>query len=106
MALLTAGTKTTTSLSAMIWQPAGLNTTDFAALNALMKSPAGDMNPNQTGENITYPKMRVINGRLFVPGERDDTGFLVNPGDYIMVDGAGWPFIVPGKIFSTSWQHS
>lgn len=73
---------------------------DFGNLNELIKPPSNTVNP------VINKKMYVQNGRLFVPGERDSTGFVINPGDYILVDGAGWPFIVPGQIFSTSWQHS
>lgn len=97
MALLTAGTKTTSSCSALQWQPSGMNPRDLGNLLELIKSPTA---------NVTNPKQWLQNGRLFIPGERDQLGYLVNPGDYILVDGAGWPFVVAGQIFSTSWQHS
>lgn len=100
MALLTAGTKTTSSLSALIWQPSGMSPTDLGNLLELIKPPSLTVNP------VINKKAWVQNGRLFVPGERDQLGFLINPGDYIMVDGNGWPFIVPSQNFSTSWQHS
>ena len=100
MALLTAGTKTTTSCSALVWQPGGMSATDFGNLNELIKDPTTVSNPT------LIKKMWVQNGRLYVPGQRDAQGFRINPGDYILVDGAGWPFIVPSEIFSTSWQHS
>jgi hypothetical protein len=100
MALLTAGTKLTTSCSALLFQPSGMSATDLGTLNELIKPPSTTVNP------VINKKAYIQNGRLFVPGERTPQGYLINPGDYILVDGAGFPFIVPGEIFSTSWQHS
>lgn len=104
MALLTAGTKTTTSLSALVWQPSGMSATDFGNLNELIKSPPNA--PGVGGDNVTSPKMWIQNGILFAPGDRSITGQRINPGDFILVDGAGWPIVIPKNVFSTSWTHS
>ena len=99
MALLTAGTLSTTTCKALVWQPSGMSPTDFGNLNELIKDPSTVVNPT------IIKKMWVQDGLLFVPGQRD-TGFVIKPGDYIMVDANGWPFIVPSQNFSNSWTHS
>lgn len=103
MALLTAGTKTTSSLSALIWQPAGMNQTDLAALVALIRNPAlgsyGSLGATSRGF--------IENGYLFYPSSTASPGGIkLVPNDLICVDGAGNPFVLPARNYSTSWQHS
>lgn len=104
MAVLTAGTKLTTSLTTLAFQPSGMSTTDFATLMASIQElpPVAGIG----GSNTTQKRAWFTNGRLFLPDNRAPAGIQVNPGDYIAVDGKGWPIIIPGNIFSTSWQHS
>jgi hypothetical protein len=104
MALLTAGTKLTTSLKTLQFQPSGMSPTDLGNLMELIKGPSNAAGVG--GDNVAIYMQRLQNGRLFIPTERAPQGYLVNPGDWIMVDGSGWPIVVPGSVFSTSWQHS
>lgn len=97
MALLTAGTLATNTCKALVWQPSGMSQQDFGNLMELVKAP---------GAAKTFPRMWVQNGILYVPGERAPQGFVIKPGDYIMVDANGWPFIVPSQNFTNSWAHS
>lgn len=104
MSLLTAGTKTTSSLQTLQFQPSGMSATDFGNLIELIQSPPPS--PGLGGANTTNKTAWFSNGRLFVPTQRAPEGYQVNPGDWILVDGAGWPIVVPGNVFATSWQHS
>ena len=80
MALLTAGTSTTTVLRALAWNT-NLNVTDLAALNALaqmeqVSAPAYPPTPIFQNGMIYFPMRGAL--RLF-------------PGDYIVADPAsGW----------------
>ncbi len=101
MAVLTLGTKTTSSLKTLVWQPSGMSAADLATLMALIK------NPEESATAVAMKKSWIQNGRLFIPGQRDALGVKINPGDYIAVDpDTGWPFIIPSQGFSTNWQHS
>jgi hypothetical protein len=102
MALLTAGTKLTTSLQALVWQRAGLNQTDLAALQALIRDPITGHYGAASATSLGF----IENGHLFLPDNKSPAGIRINAGDYIAVDGAGNPFVIPGQTFSTSWQHS
>ena len=104
MALKTAGTKTTTSLQTLQFQPSGMSPTDFGNLIELIKAPANVGGIG--GDNVSIPTPYFQNGLLFIPTQRAPQGYIIRPGDWIMVDGAGWPVVVPGNVFSTSWQHS
>ena len=99
MALLTAGTTTTTILKALKWLPSGMNQSDLAALQQLMKNP---------NANVTYGGVgRIENGLLFLPGDYSKQGIIIRPGDYICVDANGWPIIVNGTVANqagTSWN--
>ncbi len=97
MALLTAGTKTTSSLSALQYKSSGMNQTDFAALCALIKQY------NVNGTPIA-PGALSMGGQLFFPNGRGMCE--VRNLDWMVVDGAGYPQVIPNSVFSTSWQHS
>jgi len=99
MALLTAGTKLTTSLSALQFQPGGLSTADSASLMLLIKDPTVNGSPR-------VPSGVIENNRLYLPDNKTPAGIELRPGDWIMVDGAGYPLVIPSSVFSTSWQHS
>lgn len=95
MATKTLGTNATTTLTAVQWQP-GMLPADLAAINALIV-------PDITGKPDLNSYF-TAEGQLFLPGGRG----IVNlqPGDWIGVDGAGWPVVVSGNIISTSWTHT
>lgn len=96
MALKTAGTNLTTSLSALQWQPGGLNTTDLAAIAALITDSIGGIQPGS-----------IADGYLYMPTKRAPQGIRINPGDWILVDSKGYPLIVPNANFvGGSWAHS
>ena len=101
MTAKTTGTKATTSLTAIQWQPAGLNTTDWANLQELIKSPTANV--------PLADSCRIENGILYYPGAYRNQGIPLVAGDWICVDGAGWPVIVPNAVMtnaSTGWTHS
>lgn len=102
MALKTAGTKTTTSLTAIQWFRSGMSAADLAMLTASMRNPTTGAYGAAAATSCGY----IENGYLFLPNERNPQGYRLESGDWIMVDGAGWPVVVPNSIFSTSWQHS
>src|SRR5665213_2337591 len=103
MALKTAGTKLTTGLQAIQWQPSGMNQTDLAALIALMRAPVTGEYGAAAATSCGY----IENGLLYAPSTTEyNQGIKLHPGDWIMVDGAGWPIVVPSAVFATSWQHS
>lgn len=103
MALLTAGTKTTSSLSALIWQPSGMNQADLANLISKITTPV----PGAYGASPNTSRGFIENGFLFLPNsERMPGGYKLTPGDILCVDGAGNPYVLPHQNFGTSWQHS
>ena len=106
MATLTAGTKLTTSLTALQWNPAGVSVADLATINAAIRNPV----TGAYGASAARGPY-IENGILYLPNRQssvpaDMSMIVLQPGDWIMVDGAGWPIVVPNAIFSTSWQHS
>lgn len=103
MALKTAGTAATTSCFALVWQPSGMNQTDLANLVSKITDPVA----GAFGASAATSKGYIENGFLFLPNSlRYPQGLKLVPGDYILVDGAGNPFVVPYQNFATSWVHS
>jgi hypothetical protein len=126
MATRTMGTAGTTTLVAVPWPdlPAGQATaaSDFAAISALILDdtpllwPLGNAG-TANGQNATQiaaaqnrnrfgaPSI-TNNGILYIPNR----GYLqLYPGDWIGVDGFGWPILVSGRSIQTStasWAHS
>lgn len=124
MATRTMGTAGTTTLTAIPYpdlQGGGISgqAADFAAMNALilddvpllyLSGNAGtstNQNTTQQGakQNL-MPTAFVREGQLFIPNR----GVLkLFPGDWIGVDGFGWPILVSGRSIGTStasWAHS
>lgn len=106
MATVTAGTKLTTSLTAAQWQP-DMSIADLATLNELIRNPV----TGAYGASAAISSAYIENGILFLPPRQSSIEAISSkiqlyPGDWLMVDGAGWPIVVPDAIFSTSWQHS
>lgn len=101
MATKTAGSKTTTNLTAIQWQPGGLSPTDLATINELIKS--------NSSNNPPVDSCRIENGFLFFPSHVTAAGYRLSPGDWIMVDALGWPYVVPASNMAnagSSWTHS
>lgn len=100
MATKTLGTKATTSLTAIQWQPGGLSAADLATINELIRTP---------GNNASVANScRIENGVLYVPG-RFDAPIQLVAGDWIAVDALGWPIIIPALAMTpgnSSWTHS
>ena len=117
MALLTLGTKTTSSLNAIQYLH-GMNTTDFATLvNSILQDAASGRAP------LGQPAGAAPAAKPRMPGAMDTTGQLFIPrrgvlqcfpGDYIGVDANGWPILISANAIAggsspsatTSWQHS
>lgn len=105
MATKTAGTKLTTSLTAIQWQPSGVPAADLATINNAMRSPTTGAFGASAATGCGY----LENGFLYLPSRgatKGPSAIQLHPGDWVMVDGAGWPIVVPNDIFATSWQHS
>lgn len=106
MATKTAGTKLTTSLTAIQWTPS-TSAADIATINNAMRSPTtGAFGASVTGATGCG---RLENGILYFPdrgASRPSAFAVLHLNDWIMVDAAGWPVVVPDSIFATSWQHS
>ncbi len=115
------GTAATTTLTALPFPDLTSATpaTDFAAIAALILDdvPLLYLSGNAgtaTNQNTTQQAARqnlmatayARNGLLFVPNR----GVLkVLPGDWVGVDGFGWPILVSGRSIGTStasWAHS
>lgn len=101
MATKTVGTNASTNLTAIQWQPGGLNKTDAATINALIHSVTAVSN---------YKRARFENGILYLPSRTPAETFIpLEPGDWIAVDAStGWPIVIPNAVMtaSTSWTHS
>lgn len=95
MATKTLGTNATTTLTAVQWFP-GMTPADLASINALIT-------PDITGQPDTNSWF-TAEGQLFLPDGRGVINLL--PGDWVGVDGAGWPVVVSNNIIATSWTHS
>lgn len=105
MALKTAGTASTTGLTAIQWQPAMASATlktDLATLIASIRTPVTGAYGAAVARDLGY----IENGMLFLPEAKSPGGIRLDAGDWIMVDGAGWVIVVPSAIFATSWVHS
>lgn len=95
MATKTLGTNATSTLTAVQWFP-GMTPADLATINALIRP---DITGHPTGNSYFEAA-----GFLNVPGGRGR--LKLQPGDWIGVDGAGWPVVVSNNIIATSWTHS
>lgn len=106
MALRTLGTNTTTTLSGLIWQPAGLLRTDLGALNALINQST----PGTPGTVLGAGRKTFFDGGsgvLTIPGR--NASVALRPGDFVGVDSLGWPIVVSYETLaygSTSWTHT
>jgi hypothetical protein len=103
MALKTAGTNATTSLSAVQFNPSAdkMTSSDLALFNALVQPNYGGAHPN-SGKLGTYISR---DGQLFVPMR----GFIrLVAGDWLCVDSTtGWPFVLSNAaITSGPWTHT
>lgn len=105
MATKTAGTKTTSSLTAIQWYPQGMSAADLATINEAIRVPV----TGAWGAAAAIGNY-IENGVLYLPPRGNTTlrrdSIQLQAGDWICVDGAGWVIVVPNSIFSTSWQHS
>ena len=112
MATSTFGTTATSSLTAIIGQPAPgsfptdvvmgpaifTNVADFATINNGIKDDINPLHPIW-GAGVGLDR----DGRLYIPNR----GILqVRPGDYIAIDANGWPILVSGYSVATGgWTH-
>ncbi len=110
MALKTAGTSTTTTLSALVvdsnFTPADIATARAAIKynwvfvnGAYVRQQAGAIFPG----GIEYVGGTAM---LTLPGGRGTLQAL--PGDYIAIDPNGWPILIAGGSINsgTGWTHS
>lgn len=95
MSTKTLGTNATSTLTAIQWYP-GATPADLAAINALIA-------PDITGQ-AEVPGYFEAQGFLNLPGGRGQISLVA--GDWVGVDGAGWPVVVSNNIIATSWTHS
>lgn len=120
MATRTCGTAGTTTLTAIPWPDLTSITAaaDVAAINALilddvpllyLSGNAGtstNQNTTQQGAKQNLMPTALGLGQLFIPNR----GILkVYPGDWIGVDGFGFPVLISGRSIGTStasWAHS
>lgn len=97
MALRTAGSSTTTVLSAIQWSPT-MSQADIAAFNALVKDDV----------NVTHPAIPnsfVLQGLLVIPNR---LMVRLRPSDWVVLDPAtGFPFVLSNRAMSgANWVHS
>lgn len=102
MATKTVGTALTTSLTAIQWQPSGMNITDLATIQELIHSVSAV---------VSYKKScRIENGILYIPGRNPaDPAIPLMAGDWIAVDAStGWVIVIPAAVMtaSTAFTHS
>lgn len=98
MATKTAGTATTSSLTAIQWQRGGISAADLATIRNSILQYNVNTTPRVPGA--------FEDGILYYPNNKTPGGFRLSEGDWLMVDGAGFPVVIPGAIFATSWVHS
>lgn len=97
MALGTAGTAATTTLTALVNFTQAFSPQDVGTFGNLIKN---DLNP----AHPTWPGAFENNGLLFIPNR----GILrVLPGDLIAVDSRGWPILLSAYAAAgANWVHS
>ena len=99
MSTITAGTATTSNLTAVIMQSAThYAPADVAAIAEAIKNDLNVAYP-------TWPGAFSHNGLLYIPNR----GMLkVLPGDLVAVDLNGWPILVSAQSLATGgrWVHS
>jgi hypothetical protein len=105
MATVTLGTAGTTTLTAVPFIY-GMLPADFATMAAAVKRDSH--NPSVPG-GLTGPQPPIglalsRSGNMIIP----DRGILrLFPGDYIAVDGSGWPILLSARAAaSASWVHT
>jgi hypothetical protein len=89
MAIGTAGTNATTSLTAYRWvggYGSGLLAADYATLNADV------LQDNTSGRAVSEGFAIDSAGWLTVPGRRHR--LLIKPQDVILIDSTGWPMLL------------
>ena len=98
MALLTAGSSTTTVLRTVQYFQ-GMSTADLAALNALV------VNGSQA-KLLGFPLNPIVSQGLIYYGNRGS--LKLNAGDWLVADPVtGYPFIVPNSVVvGGSFVHS
>lgn len=121
MATRTCGTAATTTLVAIPFPDLTSATPgpDFGAINALILDDVPGLwtvgnAGTSTNQNTTqqaakqnlWPTAFAREGLLYIPNR----GVLkVLPGDWVAVDGFGWPILISGRSIgtgTTSWAHS
>lgn len=101
MATLTAGTKTTTGLTAVVYSMSDVTLLP-ADLATIAQSILDDINP----AHPIVPGSFTYAGRLWIPGRGS---LIMNPGDVVAVDATGWPILISAAAIasgSTSWDLS
>lgn len=97
MALGTAGTSATTSLTSINGWTASTAPADVGGIAVLIKDDKNVAHP-------IWPGAFAKNGLLYIPNR----GVLkVLPGDYVGVDANGWPVLISANsIAGSGWSHS
>jgi len=101
MALKTAGSAATNTLTGLVFQSAGNSAADQASFANSIQNDAFPAGSTADAQGFFSPNT----GQLFIPNR----GVLkVLPGDYILTDPAtGWPILVSARaIAGASWVHS
>jgi hypothetical protein len=106
MALKTAGTNATTSLSAFVVGPNDVIAADVATLNTQLRTDPVEWNGvNQGTTQFTINQAYVRRGTLFIPNRGK---LLLKVGDYICWDTTtGWPIVISGYTAANGpYTHS
>jgi len=98
MATKTLGTTANNSLTAIQFA-ANVSAADFATIMAGIKDLSLTANAR-----IVLPEGLSRFGKLVIPNR----GIIdVHPGDFVCIDGNGWPILVANEVVGSSpWVHS
>lgn len=96
MATVTLGTTANNSLTAIAYQ-SSVSPADFATIMLGIKDDLNVAKP-------VLPEGLSRQGKLLIPNR----GWInVLPGDYVAIDGNGWPILISSKVIGSSpWVHT
>lgn len=100
MAIVTLGTATTTTLSALLWDKGA----SFADVSQVARNIRDDNISTGGGTRPVYPGAFSRVGTLYIPNR----GFLnLEPGDYVAYDNTGWPILLSNiAAAGANWVHT
>jgi hypothetical protein len=111
MATVTLGTNAQTTLTAIKWDPS-MSAADFATIaNGILDDyyQGTGLAPTPPASPRIYPGAFQRGGMYAEINIPNRGQLIVKPGDYVGIDGSGWPILVSSFAITrggTSWTHT